>query len=181
MIDFNIDTNDPSAQGGPLAPDSIKRKRALADALMKQGMDSSPAAGGRNGGWLTAINRSLAGALGGYQAGQADREERSGYADANRQFASGPSLGGFQPMGTADTIGKQHLAAGAVPALSAADTTGKIYNNDESSPLDPPSGDDRRKMLATILGEESTPQGQAGVANVIRNRAVDGGYGGDTH
>ena len=35
-------------------------------------------------------------------------------------------------------------------------------------------------MLATILGEESTPQGQSGVANVIRNRAVDGGYGGDT-
>jgi hypothetical protein len=50
MIDFNIDTSDPSAQGGPVSgPNSIARKQALANALLKQGMDSSPAAGGSGG------------------------------------------------------------------------------------------------------------------------------------
>jgi hypothetical protein len=184
MFDFSIDTSDPTSQGGPVSgPNSVRRKQALADALMKQGMDTSPAAGGRYGGVLTALNRGLAGALGGYQVGQADREERAGYADAGRQFASGPTIGGFMPMGTAETIGKRHpatLGGDTTGNALAADTSSKIYNNDEPSPLDPPSGDDRRKMLATILGEENTPQGQSGVANVIRNRAVDGSYGGDT-
>jgi Cell Wall Hydrolase len=79
--------------------------------------------------------------------------------------------------------------AGLLPLLRRAwpefpprspDTTGKIYSNNEPSPLDPPSGADRDAMRATVLGEESTPAGQTGVANVIRNRAVDGGYGGNT-
>lgn len=186
MFNFSIDTSDPAAQGGPVSgPNSVKRRQAMADALMKQGADSSPSAGGRYGGVLTAANRALAGALGGYQSGQIDQQERAGIASANQQFAS-PS-GGFMPIGTRDTIATQHPAAGATPAFSLADKAEKagagerVYSNNEPSPLDPPMGEDRRKMLATILGEESTPQGQAGVANVIRNRAVDGGYGGNTH
>ena len=60
-------------------------------------------------------------------------------------------------------------------------TERKIYSNDEPSPLDPPSGQDRVNMIATALGEEKpgTPE-SLGVVNVIRNRAIDGGYGGDT-
>lgn len=194
LTDYSTDTSDPSAQAGPVAgPNSIRRRQALADALIRQGSDSSPAAGGPGGGWVTAANRALAGALGGYQSGQIDRDERSGYAAANQQFAAGAggagTAGGFMPMGTADTLGTQHPAAGATPAFSLADkvekaggnTTGKIYGNDEPSPLDPPMGDDRRKMLATILGESSNdPQERLGIANTIRSRAVDGGYGGDT-
>jgi hypothetical protein len=76
MLDFNIDTTDPTAQGGPLSgPNSVRRKQALAAALMRQGMDTAPAAGGKYGGVLTALNRGLAGAFGGYQSGQLDREE----------------------------------------------------------------------------------------------------------
>src|SRR6202049_3119437 len=92
LTDYSIDTSDPTAQGGPIAgPNSIRRRQALADALMKQGMDSTPAAGGPGGGWITAANRALAGALGGYQSGQIDRDERAGYTDANRQFMFGPA------------------------------------------------------------------------------------------
>jgi hypothetical protein len=178
MFDFSIDTSDPSAQGGPVAgPNSIQRRQALANALLKQGMDSSPAAGGKWGGVVTAANRALAGALGGYQSGQIDRDERAGYADASRQFASGPvggSATSTAPLATG--VPQSQVKAG----MPQPDTSNKIYGNDEPSPLDPPSGEDRRKMLATILGEESTGPGMSGVANVIRSRAVDGGYGGNT-
>src|ERR1700712_2522123 len=110
LTDYSIDTS-----GTPL---DVQRRQALADALIKQGMDSSPAAGGRNGGWLTAANRALAGALGGYQSGQIDQQERAGINSANQTFAS---QGGFMPMGTADTFATQSPAAGATPALSLAD------------------------------------------------------------
>jgi hypothetical protein len=68
------------------------------------------------------------------------------------------------------------------PVVPPVDTTGKIYSNNEPSPLDPPVGADRAKMMATILGEAGNePQlGKDAVASVIRTRAVDGGYGGDT-
>jgi len=61
-------------------------------------------------------------------------------------------------------------------------TAGKIYENDEPSPLDPPSGADRQAMVQTILGEagNQAPVGQQAVASVIRNRAVNGSFGGNT-
>jgi len=75
-------------------------------------------------------------------------------------------------------------AAPMAPAMSATPNTqpGKIYSNDEPSPLDPPSGDDRTRMIATILGESANQpaEDQNAVASVIRSRAVNGGYGGDT-
>jgi hypothetical protein len=80
LMDFNIDTSG--------SPQDVQRKQALADALMKQGMDSTPAAGGKGGGWVTALNRGLAGALGGYQRGAAANEEQQGRAHA-QQLAAG--------------------------------------------------------------------------------------------
>jgi hypothetical protein len=72
----------------------------------------------------------------------------------------------------------------AVPTAAAPgpdSNLAKDYRNDEPSPLDPPSGQDRTNMVATILGEEKPGSPEAlGVANVIRNRAIYGGYGGDT-
>lgn len=58
----------------------------------------------------------------------------------------------------------------------------KVYANDESSPLDPPSGKDRDLTIRTILAEAGNqgPVGQQAVAGVIRNRAVAGNFGGDT-
>lgn len=80
MMDFNIDTSG--------SPQDVQRKQALADALMKQGMDSSAAAGGSGGGWATALNRGLAGALGGYQAGAARNEEQQGRDSVRQQLAA---------------------------------------------------------------------------------------------
>lgn len=164
LTDYNIDTSG--------SPQDVQRKQKLADALMKQGSDSSPAAGGPNGGVITALNRGLAGALAGYQSAQADQRDQ-----ANKQ-AEQALLSSYPGMSTASPIAA--ALSGGTPAASADTAPNKIYSNDEPSPLDPPSGDDRKKMLATILGEESTAPGQAGVANVIRNRAVDGSYGGNT-
>lgn len=81
LTDYSIDTSG--------SPQDVQRKQALADALMKQGMDSSPAAGGKNGGMLTALNRGLAGALGGYQRGAAANEEQQGRETARQQLANG--------------------------------------------------------------------------------------------
>jgi hypothetical protein len=72
----------------------VQRKQALADALMKQGMDSSPAAGGKGGGWITALNRGLAGALGGYQRGVATNEEQAGRDSVRQQLAAALQGGG---------------------------------------------------------------------------------------
>lgn len=80
LQDFSIDTSG--------SPQEVQRKQALADALMKQGMDSSAAAGGKNGGMLTALNRGLAGALGGYQRGAASDMEQQGRSQA-QQLAAG--------------------------------------------------------------------------------------------
>jgi hypothetical protein len=80
LTDYSIDTSG--------SPQDVTRKQALADALMKQGMDSSPAAGGKNGGWVTALNRGLAGALGGYQRGAAANEEQTGRDSVRQQLAA---------------------------------------------------------------------------------------------
>lgn len=79
LTDYSIDTSG--------SPEDVKRRQALSDVLMKQGMDSSPAAGGKNGGMLTALNRGLAGALGGYERGQASNMEQQGRASFNQQLA----------------------------------------------------------------------------------------------
>lgn len=64
---------------------------------MKQGGDSTPAAGGPGGGWLTALNRGLAGALGGYERGQARQEEAQGRSSYQQQLASALSGGKVTP------------------------------------------------------------------------------------
>jgi spore germination cell wall hydrolase CwlJ-like protein len=126
------------------------------------------------------LNRGLAGALGGYRSAALTQEDKAGQAAANAQFAAFP---GSTPPNSLPSNAPQNPPTGAAAASGIApDTAGKIYSNDEPSPLDPPSGEDRRKMMATILGEAGNePQlGKNAVASVIRTRAVDGGYGGDT-
>lgn len=86
LTDYSIDTSG--------SPQDVQRRQALADALMKQGMDSTPAAGGKGGGWATALNRGLAGALGGYQAGTAREEEQTGRDTVRQQLAQALQGGG---------------------------------------------------------------------------------------
>jgi hypothetical protein len=85
------------------------------------------------------------------------------------------------PAASVTTVGTVPAAVVAAPTSPAVDTSHKIYSNDEPSPMDPPSGQDRINMVATALGEEKPGSPESlGVINTIRNRAVDGGYGGDT-
>ncbi len=74
------------------------------------------------------------------------------------------------------------LATIGMPQRTASAAPNRVYGNDEPSPLDPPSGRDRDLAIRTILAEAGNqgPTGMQAVGNVIRNRAVDGAYGGDT-
>jgi hypothetical protein len=177
VLDFSIDTSG--------TPQDVQRRQKMADALLQEGMNTTPAAGGKYGGWLTAANRALAGALGGYQSGQLGNQERAGLAASARNFSSGFSGGtAGEPDGTP---GNPPLATGVPmgmvrPGMPQPDTSGKIYRNDESSPLDPPSGEDLKNLQMMVIGEAGNEpqQGKVGVASVARTRAVDGGYGGNT-
>ena len=85
LTDYSIDTSG--------SPQDVQRRQAMADALMKQGSDSTPAAGGQFGGWATALNRGLAGALGGFERGQARDEEQQGKQSYQQQLASALGAG----------------------------------------------------------------------------------------
>jgi hypothetical protein len=97
LTDYTIDTSG--------SPQDVQRKQALADALMKQGMDSTPAAGGPGGGWITALNRGLAGALGGYQRASAAEEENQGRAAARQRLAAALTGGKVDPMALVNAAG----------------------------------------------------------------------------
>src|SRR5258707_11758429 len=97
LTDFSIDTSG--------TPQDVQRGQKLADLLMQQGTDTSPAAGGKGGGWITALNRGLAGALGGYRAGQLHQEElgrqASGQAAASTYLTG---MAGGNPVATGGTV-----------------------------------------------------------------------------
>jgi hypothetical protein len=176
VLDFSIDTSG--------TPQDVQRRQKLADALLQEGMNTTPAAGGKYGGWLTAANRALAGALGGYQSGQLGNQERERLAASARNFSSLSGVAGGEPD---STPGNPPLATGVPmgmvkPGMPQPDTSEKIYRNDEPSPLDPPSGADLKNLQMMVIGEAGNEpqQGKNAVASVARTRAVDGGYGGDT-
>ncbi len=162
--------------------------------------------------WAEGLSEIGKGLLGGYQLSKADEDQRAQNAESNAsiyamaglpapaQAASAPT-GGFQKLaalmsGASDAAPVAPASPAAAPPMASPDAVspippqapiapsgpGKIYSNDEPSPLDPPSGIDRKAMIATILGEAGN-QGATGmnaVGSVIRNRAVNGGFGGDT-
>jgi hypothetical protein len=170
VLDFSIDTSG--------TPQDVQRRQKLADALLQEGMSTSPAAGGQYGGWLTAANRALAGALGGYRSGQLANEERAGLNRSSQNFASGFAN---TPSPPTDTPAPPQLSGAQAKSGIAPDNPEKVYTQDQLNPMDEPRGSDRTKMIATLLGEEKPGSPESlGAANVIRNRAVDGSYGGDT-
>lgn len=155
----------------PTTPVPEDYRRKIAYALMKQGMSGAPVQH-----WAQGLARLGEGALGGYEMYQADEKDKQAEMDSAR--ARIPLLlQGGQPAQT------QPAPQSALPpSTPATPTVGKIYSNDESSPLDPPSGADRDNAVRTVIAEAGNqgPTGQNAVASVIRNRAVNGGYGGDT-
>jgi spore germination cell wall hydrolase CwlJ-like protein len=147
----------------------IQRGNAMAEA----GMDSSPTTG-----W-GAIGR-LAQALSGSYISNSASSELARTIAGGKKSATEQLMEALQGSKTAAIpTAPPSMAQAPLPVASSPN---KIYSNDEPSPLDPPSGDDRAKMVATILGEAGNePQlGKNAVASVIRTRAVDGGYGGNT-
>jgi hypothetical protein len=163
--------------GAQLTPAQLSSRRQLTQAMMAQGMDYSPVKSPWQG--LARVAQSVAGA---YQGRQADQEE----AAARQQAIAGLAAalgGGATPVVANAMPGAAGAPIGGMPAAaSGADTSEKIYSNDEPSPLDPPSGADRDMAIRTIIAEAGDQPfaGQTGVGAVIRNRAVDGSYGGDT-
>lgn len=158
--------------GAQLTPEQIAARRKAADALIATGTDATPIRSGWQG--VARVAQALSGAL---DSRDADRAERAN-AEANKAMIASLITGGGSPAVSATPA----IVAPAATVPAAADTSGKIYRNDEPSPLDPPSGADRDALIRTVYGEAANEPalGQQAVASVIRNRAVDGSYGGDT-
>jgi spore germination cell wall hydrolase CwlJ-like protein len=179
-----VDDNTPApafvwgSNGAQMTPEQIAARRKVADALAEKASDYSPVRS-----WTQGAVRIVDGLNAGLANRRADDAEQAN-ADANTKMIAallGQGGASSAPASVA-TAGTVPAAVAAAPVAASPDTTGKIYSNDEPSPLDPPSGQDRANMIATILGEAGNePQlGKQAVASVIRTRAVDGGYGGDT-
>src|SRR5258707_7254390 len=175
-----VDATEPFVWGdggAQLSPAQLSAQRQIAQAMMTQGMDYSPIRSPWQG--LARVAQSVVGA---YQGRQADQEEATSRQQAIAGLAAALG-GGATPAIANATPGASSAPIGVSPAAGVtADTSGKIYSNDEPSPLDPPSGEDRVRLAKTILGEAGNEPalGQNAVASVVRTRAVDGGYGGDT-
>lgn len=168
------------ANGARMTPEDIAAQKKVAAAMMEKGADYSPVRSAWQG-----VARAAQGVLGGYQDGEASKAAAANAADNKAMIAALLGGGGMTAAAPAApsvaTAGTVPASLSAAPVARAPDTTGKIYSNDEPSPLDAPTGQDRINMVATALGEEpaGSPAG-LGAINTIRTRAIDGGYGGDT-
>jgi hypothetical protein len=168
------------ANGARMTPEQIAAQRKVADALMEKAGDYSPIRS-----WTQGAARLAQGIVSGLDYREAAKADQANSDDNKAMIAallSGKGAAPTQsPAASVATDGTVPAAVVAAPTAPAVDTTNKIYSNDEPSPMDPPSGQDRINMVATALGEEKPGSPESlGVINTIRNRAVDGGYGGDT-
>jgi len=172
--------------GAQLTPEAIAGRRKIAEAMIAKGMDTSPIKSWTQG--AARVAQAMIGAYDDKQLGQQDAAStKAALGDLNDlavrlQGGGAPVAPAGAPGGIPATAAPVATSPATAPTANPADNPGKIYANDESSPLDPPSGDDRKRMAMTILGEAANEPaaGQNAVASVIRTRAVDGGYGGDT-
>jgi hypothetical protein len=106
----SLDPNNPATV---LSPDAVKRRQLLADALMKQGGDTSPI----RSPWQAAA-RMAQGLLGGWDAGRADSAEAAGAAQAAKTQAA--VLASALGNDNAPSAPAPGAAAGAAPDDSAA-------------------------------------------------------------
>jgi cell wall hydrolase len=186
-----INRDDPNASdSGRYTPESIARQRKIVDAMTLNATRQRPIRHWMEG--VGQLGESLVAGLRSRALDDAERQNaresgaviRDTYNSAIPGTAASvdpnmtPSPNPASAMGGVGVHTSDSAPAGA-PKFSIPD---KVYSNDEPSPLDPPSGTDRSRMIATILGEAANqpPIGQTAVASVIRNRAVAGNYGGNT-
>src|SRR5258708_13499584 len=162
-----------------MTPEAIAARQRVVDAMTQTAGDYSPVRS-----WTQGAARVAQGVVAGLEEQRINEGWEANIDDEKRStdlLLANPLLSGGASVapGVAKVSSAMPVAA-AASAPTAADAPEKIYSPGELNPIDYPQGADRDAMRATILGEESTRQGHAGVANVIRSRAVDGGYGGDT-
>lgn len=162
LTDYTIDTSG--------SPQDVQRKQALADALMKQGQDSTPAAGGQNGGWITALNRGLAGALGGYQRGQAADEERQG-RDSVKQLMANQLMGA---NGKVDPMASVALASNpwATPGqVSAVNHVGDVQHTAEREGIA-----DKHWDVTNARAERAANESKFTIKEITNPDGTSGGY-----
>src|SRR5258708_1809957 len=111
--------------GARMTPEAIAARRKVADAMGAQSMDYSPVRS-----WTQGLARVAQGLNAGLMNRRADDAEQAN-ADANKQMIAALLAGGGAPSAANPaTAGTVPAAASAAPVASA-DTTGKIYSNDE--------------------------------------------------
>jgi hypothetical protein len=143
-------------------------RRRMAYRLMEEAGDASPVQH-----WTQALARVVKGGLGAYGLKKGKEEDEA-------ERASGRKMLTDFLMGATGATGSTS-ATPSTPAPAERGTYQRILaSSDEPSPLDPPGGNDRDKMIRLIHAEagNEAPEGQQAVANVIRNRAVSGAFGG---
>jgi hypothetical protein len=171
------------ANGARMTLEDIAAQKKVAAAMMEKGSDTSPFPYETRGAgiWTQGLARVAKGVIGGYEDGEASKASQANAADNKAMIAAllgGQATPAAQSVATSGTV----PAVLARPSVAAAPAPADhIYSNDEPSPLDSPTGQDRVNMIATTLGEEPAGSPAAlGAINTMRNRAVDGGYGGNT-
>ena len=164
-----IDTSPNFVNPSYATPEELANRRAYAAQLLSNSQNQPIHH------WTEGLASMAQALMGGLQMRSANADQRAmqqGAADVYSKMLSGDpsSVASTPPMGNIPVQQPKNIAPG------------KIYSNDEPSPLDPPSGQDRDLAVRTIVGEAGNqgPLGMQAVGNVIRNRAVNGGYGGDT-
>lgn len=150
------------------------RKRKFHEQLAADASSTAPTPS-----WGAALARALQGGM----AGLIERNERSSDgAEFEKlfgpQMAQQPTPQLTQSLASSPAPTQQPLSV----ALSGQKRPVQVIEGNaetQSSPLDPPSGQDRDIAIRTMYGEDPG-QSALGVANVMRRRAIDGNYGGNT-
>ena len=165
--------------GAQMTPEAIAAQRKVAQAMLAQGADYSPI----QSGWQGAA-RVAQGVMGGLEAAQAEMADRRNVAAEKELLTSLLGGGAAAPAAVPTRLSLDEAMPGGRSVAPVATAAGpeRVYTNDEPSPLDPPSGVDRDRAIRTVIAEAGNqgPTGMNAVASVIRNRAVNGGYGGNT-
>jgi spore germination cell wall hydrolase CwlJ-like protein len=155
-----------AVDSGSYTPDVIARRKALADALYNKKRQPMTH-------WMQGVEMLGDNLVGGLLEGKNKRDKQeAGEMQAKMlEQLSAPAASTAMPAATSSPA-----------AVSMAPTNDKVYANDEPSPLDPPSGNSRDMLARALLAEAGNqgPVGMQAVANVVRNRAASGNFGGDT-
>jgi flagellum-specific peptidoglycan hydrolase FlgJ len=157
---FTSDPNDPS--NAPDSFESIQRKRQLAQALMTQGMDTSPVKSWTQG--AARLAQSLAGNI---QNSRLDDEEKGNNAYARDMIAK--LLGGDSSASS---------AAPAAPGVAGAAPTASSQPNPSSLPSIA-AGGDKSAFVASLMPKALEASKTTGVDPrlIVAQAALESGYG----